>query len=518
MENRPGTPSDNAPASRSLPLLTLALVALVAFVYARVGGFGFVNFEDDAIVSENPRVLAGLTAASVRWAFTTFETGHWQPVAWMSHMFDISAFGPLPGWHHCVNGALHTVNTLLLFLLLFRATKAAGTSWLVAALFAVHPLNVESVAWISQRKELLAAQFWLLSSLAHVRWAESPTLARRLAAVAFFALGLMSATTVFTLPFALLLIDRWPLRRTAPMRELVAEKWPLFLLATVGAAAGLLAQHVGTGMPHADFFPLGVRFSNASVAWATYLGKAAWPTSLSVFYPHPWVTGQAWPAWRIAGSAALLLGISAVALRTLGSRPWLAFGWAWFLGTSMPTIGLVQLGMSAMADHAVYIPMIGLFVAAAWEAAELSRLVLRDPRARAVLAAGLVLALAIPARVQASQWESSETLFQHALAVDPDNWLAHANLGRSRMHAGDLPYASAHFAEAIRLRPRFVEAWFNFGMAHYKMGDLAGALRAFREGLSIAPHNARAIEMSRRIEREIMEKHRAAQPPVATPR
>jgi hypothetical protein len=499
---KPGSGFPPAPAIARRERLCLAagLVALVVGVYAGVGGFGFTNYDDGEIVFRNPDVLAGLGIDAIRSAFVGITAGNWLPLTMLSHTADVSLFGPDPGWHHRVNALFHALNTLLLFLLLAEATKDDRKSALVAALFAVHPLHVESVAWVAERKDLLAGTFFLWASIAHVRYAERGGAGDRLAVVLLFALGLMSKPTVVTLPFALLLLDHWPLRRRLPFRRLLLEKWPLFLLCAAGSAATLAAQNAGGALPPSGVYPFGARAANAFVAWATYLAKTAWPASLSVFYPHPWLTGDSWPAWRIAASAAILALFAAAALRSLRTRPWLAFGLCWFLGTSVPMIGLVHVGMQSMADRYTYLPLIGVFVALAWGAGEaLDRLAV-DRRWQAGAASLLVLAFAGAARLQASHWRSSETLFAHALDVDRGNWLAHVNLGRAKMAKGDLPAAATHFSESVRLYPNFVQGHNNLGIARLRMGDVPGARAAFGETMRIEPENALAIEMTRRIE------------------
>lgn len=480
-----------------------ALIGIVVAIYAGVGDYSFTNFDDDAYVSENRQVLGGLTLDGMKWAFTTFETGNYHPVTWLSHMIDVSLFGPDPGWFHRVNGLFHAANALLLFLVLARATGETEKSWLVAALFAAHPLHVESVAWISERKDLLAFLFWLLSSWSYLRYVERRGAYRYLPFLFFFGLGLLSKPSVVTLPFALLLMDRWPLKRKEPFLRLVLEKLPIFLLSLASSVTTVIAQRLGGAMAPSGVYPLDVRIENAVVAYVAYLWKSVWPASLSVFYPHPWILGTRWPAWQVAGSAAILIAVTAAVIRSRQTRPYLFTGWFWYLGTLVPMIGLVHVGMQAFADRYTYIPLIGAFIMAAWGGSEAFDRLSIPSRVRAGAVAVLLAALIVPARFQVAHWRDSLTLFGHSLAVNPDNWLAHANVGRVLMREKRLPEAAERFTTAVRIHPRFVEAYFNLGIALYRMGDLQDALRAFEEGLRHEPGSPLAMSYVARINEEM---------------
>jgi len=364
---REGLRAGPIPAFSRSRVIVLALLLAVgtAAVYLPVRSFDFCGFDDDAYVSENALVRQGLTPRGVAWAFTTFRAANWHPLTWLSHMLDVSLFGMEPGAHHLVNVAFHAANAVLLFLVLRGMTGALWGSAAVAALFALHPLHVESVAWIAQRKDVLSAFFFLLMLSAYLRYARSPSRGRLAAVTALFALGLLAKPMLVTAPFVLLLLDFWPLGRfggahpdpgTLPaghppavgVRRAVLEKVPLFLLSALSSVVTVVAQSRGGAMVPADALPFGARAANALVACAAYLWKTFWPAGLAVYYPH---TKGELPAWKIAGAAALLSALTGIAVREARRRPYLAVGWLWFLGMLVPVIGLVQVGGQAMADR-----------------------------------------------------------------------------------------------------------------------------------------------------------------------
>ncbi len=491
----PGSPGPRGAApDRSHWLAALGLAGLVALAYGAVGGLGSVNFDDPRYVFENPHVRDGLTLDGVAWAFTAFHAGNWHPVTWLSHMLDVELFGLVPGRHHLVNAVLHGAATLLLFGWLRAATGRTWPSALASALFAVHPLHVESVAWISERKDVLAAVFWFLATWAWVRHVRRPGAARYAAVVVAFALGLMSKPMVVTLPIALLLLDAWPLGRisaAAPLRPqvlaLLREKAPLLAMSLASAAVTLLAQSRGGSVASVPALPVAARTGNAFLSTALYLGKTLWPARLAAVYPHPGLGAGGVPAWPALASALLVAGLTALALWQRRRRPYLAVGWLWYLVTLLPVIGLVQVGLQGMADRYTYLPLVGIFVALAWLAAEVAQG--SRPRLVAVASAciGLVLACAAVSRRQAETWRDSFTLFGHALEVTEGNWLALRNLGIAQQDAGRHGEAIASLEASLRLMPMDGQAWMDLGIAYASAHRYQDAGVCFQRAVAMRP-------------------------------
>jgi Flp pilus assembly protein TadD len=478
------------------PLLPWAsLVAAAAFlVFGRTWSHGFVNFDDDVYVYGNPRVLAGLSAEGIRWAFGSFAAANWHPLTWISHMADVSMFGASPGAHHLVSVAFHAANSILLLLFLSRATGATGRSAFVALLFAVHPLHAESVAWAAERKDVLCAFFFLLALLAWRRYLERPGAARYAAAAAAFALALLSKPMAVTFPFVLLLLDAWPFGRAdVPLRRRLLEKAPLFLMTaascvvTYAAQAGqgaLLAAYGGGAIP----FP--ARAGNALISVAAYLRMAAWPSGLAVLYPYP--MGGISMA-RAAAAGAAVLAASALSLRELPRRPYLAVGWLWFLGMLVPVLGFVQVGRQAMADRYAYLPLAGVLVAFAWGAEELARRLRAPAAATAAAAAALCAAMAYVAWLQAGFWKDDRTLYARALAVTEGNWIAHYNLGLALSEEGLAAEALPHFLRVLEIQPGRPDAEYNAGSLLLSLGREDEGIVHLRKSLDLEPDRARAL-------------------------
>ena len=469
-------PSDSVHRSLWQKVLPLLLLVLTFTVYAPVTHFSFVNFDDPDYVTNNLHVRGGLTLDGVRWAFTSGESANWFPVTRISHMLDVQFFGLDPGPHHLVNVAFHALATLLLFAFLFRVTGALIRSAFVAAVFAVHPLHVESVAWISERKDVLSACFWFLALWAYVRYTERPQRARYALVLVAFACGLMSKPMVVTLPFVLILLDFWPLRRGWRIRE----KLPFFALALAASADTFAVQQTSGAVRTLATFPLASRLANAIVSYAVYLEKTVWPSGLAVFYPYP----AGFPTAEIALSLAVLAAVSFAVWRTRRTHPYLLAGWLWFLGTLVPVIGLVQVGAQARADRYMYIPIVGLAIMAAWGAAELTR----KPPALAAAGAAVIAACSVVTVAQAMTWRNSETLFQHAIDVTGPNYLAQHNLGAALLDdPARLPDAIAHLRQALRLNPDSARIHTDLGSALAKSGYLEHAIAEYREALRLAP-------------------------------
>lgn len=466
-------------------LAAVALAALAAAVFAPAVGYEFVNFDDDRYVTENPWVQRGFTAESLRWAWTTGHMGNWNPVTWMSHFADWRLFGADPAGHHAVSIALHAANTGLVFILLATATGAPWRSALVAALFAVHPTRVESVAWVSERKDVLSTFFWLLTLLAYVGWTRRATGGRWALVLVLFALGLASKPMLVTLPATLALLDRWPLgrlRSAADLRPRVREKLSLVPLVVAACVVAVWAQRSAGALESLDAYPLGVRAANAVVAWATYLWMAVWPADLAVLYPHP---GRV-EAGRLAAAAAVLVALTALALRERERRPYLLVGWLWYVGTLVPVIGLVQLGGAALADRYTYVPYLGLFAALAWSLPPWPRLV---PAA----ALGVLAALALATRAQLATWRDSVALWERALAVTERNPVAHNNLGFALARRGDTDAAMRHLVQAIALRPTYLVARVELGNLLLAAGRLDEATAQYQAAVAIDPTSAAAL-------------------------
>jgi len=488
-------------ASRAALAAGLAIVTFV--LYARVGGHQFLHFDDDRYLTANPVVAAGFSAAGVRWAFTTFSVANWHPLAWLSHMLDVQVFGLRPGPHHLVNAGLHAVNGAVLFLVLARLTGATLLSFVSAALFAFHPLHVESVAWVSERKDLLSTFFGLLLLGAYARFAARPSPLRYVAVFLLLAASLMAKAMWITAPFLLLLLDWWPLQRVAtrsgpddprPPRSsrlgtgrLVLEKLPLLALCAAVGAVAVVAQDREGALESLARLPLAERIGNAAGSYVAYLGQALWPSALSAYYPmQP-------PGSPVRAVASLLALGGATVLAVLLRRrlPWLLVGWLWYLGMLVPVIGLVQVGSQAMADRYTYVPLVGIFVALAWTIDAL----VRPARARAALAVGAALALAALAAVtwvQIGHWRDQVSLFTHALAVTGNNGRAHHLLSQGFIAEQRWPEALVHAHEAARLDPENPRAHKNLGFVLYRNGRLDEAIASLERAVALDPGYAEA--------------------------
>jgi tetratricopeptide (TPR) repeat protein len=485
------------PVARADWGIALALCLLVAAVYAPVRGFPFVVYDDGEFVLENPPVAAGLTGAGLAWAFTRAHSGNYVPLAWLSHMLDVELFGLDAGAHHVANALLHAVATALLFAALRAASDARWPSAFVAALFAVHPAHVESVAWISERRDTLSAVFWMLALLAWTRYARRPARGNFALAALCLGLGLLAKPMLVTLPLVLLLLDRWPLRRPEAWPALLREKVPLFALAALGSAAALVAQREGSAVASLVQVPLAARVENALVAAARYLGVAFWPADLAVFYPLE----LEHPAWRVVGAALLLGAASAGAFAARRRAPYLPVGWLWYGITLLPVLGLVQVGSQGMADRYTYLPFVGLGIATAWGAAGLAA---RGPRLRAACAAAgiaLVAIWSLLARAQLDTWRDSVALFENALAVSGEHPVVHLNLGEAHEAAGRLDLARRHYESGLALAPGAAQIHVRLGDLLSRTGERAAAAAQMAAGASAfygAGRRSEAIALAER--------------------
>jgi tetratricopeptide (TPR) repeat protein len=521
-------------------LVCLGLVAVTWAVFGQTLTHDFVNFDDHVYVYENPVVVRGLSTEGIIAAFTHTHARNWHPLTTISHMLDCQLYGLKAGGHHLTNVILHTISVLLLFLVLKQMTGAFWQSAFVAALFAIHPLHVESVAWIAERKDVLSAVFFMLTLDAYARYARAPSALRYLLVAMLFAFGLMSKPMLVTLPFVLLLLDYWPLGRIGGQKSeigsrlsrLITEKIPLFALSAFSCIATLFAQRQGPGA--IDQLPFLWRLNNTFVSYVTYIWQMLWPARLAVFYPHP---NDRLPLVEVTMAIAFLVGISLLVIYLRGIKSYLATGWFWYLGMLVPVIGFIQVGEQAHADRYTYLPEIGLYIMIAWTVRDL--LLQSTPRVRralvGVVAAIAIVSFGVRAFAQTSYWKSSETLWNHTLAVTGENDVAHNNLGFLFLRRGELDKALSefqaaldirsrntgthyslgaaliqsnlgnalarkqlwdeaidHLQEAVRLRPDYADAYFNLGSVLFQQGRIDQAIVQWKKALAIRPRDAEA--------------------------
>jgi tetratricopeptide (TPR) repeat protein len=508
-------------------VLTIAILA----VYWQVKDHAFINLDDNLYITENPHVQAGLTIENLKWAFTTTHAPYWHPLTWLSHMLDVQLFGLKAGGHHLTNLFFHIVNTLLLFLILRRMTRAHWRSAFVAALFALHPLHVESVAWVAERKDVLSTLFWILTMGAYSYYRECPGYRRYLLALVCYILGLMSKPMLVTLPFVLLLLDFWPLGRLQPakdagkdsngtahpegpvrkkrkaaeisaakaanreewpitplrwtvLRPLLLEKAPFLALAALSSVITIIGQQ--RAMASLQTLPADTRIANALVSYVKYIGMMIWPLDLAVFYPHP----HKQPVWLVLGAALALVAATCLILRKTNRFPYLGVGWLWYLGTLLPVIGLFQAGAQEMADRFTYVPMVGILIMVAWGVPDSLRNWGRRKTALGALSGIAILACAVLAWAQVQLWRDSITLFGHTLKVTTGNFIAHNNMGTALSDQGKTEEAIAHYRSALRIAPRYAKAWINLGIAYEESDRNAKAIEAYQEAQRLNPNDA----------------------------
>jgi tetratricopeptide (TPR) repeat protein len=512
------------------------LIYAIFVVYFQVQGFGFINYDDPAYITENGYVRSGLTLQGAVWAFSEFHSGNWHPLTWMSHMLDVQLFGLNPRGHHLVNVLFHLLNSLLLFYVLRNLTGSLWRAAFVATLFALHPIHVESVAWISERKDVLSTFFGLLTLLFYSAYVKQPSTTTYLLVFASLALGLMSKSMLVTLPFVLLLLDFWPLSRpgsdflatginSASIKSgwpLVREKIPLFILVILSCVVTIYAQKHAGAIRSIDQLDAVSRIGNAIYSYCLYIVKMFLPLDLALHYPLQ----NKLPWFKIVGSALVLTGIFIVALRQRKKFPYLLTGWLWYVGTMVPVIGLIQVGNQAMADRYTYIPLIGLFIMISWGVADLLAKISRRKMWGIALSLLLVPALMAMSRTQVGYWKNSVTLFEHslsatsnnstahfnlgnalkvrgkteqaiehyqsALQIDPASVITHNNLGRTLYDQGDVQAAIEHYQQAIQINPDFAEAYYNLGIALLRVGQLKMSIANLQRALEINPDHIRA--------------------------
>jgi Tfp pilus assembly protein PilF len=488
-------------------LILLALAVATFAIYAQVIGHHFITLDDPTYIQENPMVNHGVTLAGVAWAFTTFHATNWHPLTWISHMIDCQFFGMNAGRHLLVNALFHVANTLLVFWFLLRSTHARWQSAVVAALFALHPLHVESVAWASERKDTLSTFFGLLCLIAYVRYAKAPSSSRYAWVAIMLALGLLAKPMLVTWPFVMLLLDYWPLGRLAdPMTKerrrgashrgaatdivsLVWEKLPLFALVAASALITFLAQSHGGAVRTFTDAPITLRVSNALVSYVKYLLLTFWPNDLAVYYPFTWA---GIPSWQIIGAAFLLVGITAFCLSQRKTRPYLIVGWLWFLGTLVPVIGLVQVGGQIMADRYFYVPSIGLFIALVFGLADIAKSWRVAPVLSGGIAVGVLLILATLTNAQIQRWHDSFTLFEHTLAVTPPNLRIENSLALAMGASGRYDEAAVHFEKTLQIDPNFYDGLVGMGVTRAFQGRIPEATGYFQAAIGSQPDAPKA--------------------------
>lgn len=468
--------------------ICIVLAVITLAVFWQTVQYEFVNSDDNIYIYENPFVQRGLTWAGLHWAFTYGEIGHWHPLTWLSHMLDCQMYGLDAGGHHLTNVLLHTTSVILLFLVLRQMTGMVWRSAFVAAIFAVHPLRAESVAWISERKDVLSGLFFMLTLLMYFRYVHSPRSILRYSAVLIaFTLGLLSKNMLVTLPFVLLLLDFWPLKRFSDFApevvfRLTVEKVPLFLLTVASCVmTALVPEKVDTDI----HLPFVLRMENAIVSYITYLWQMIYPSGLACLYPNP--TSHL-PVWQVVGAMGLLLGISAVVLFVHKSYPWLMVGWLWYLGMLIPVIGIVQISYYAHADRYTYLPQIGIYIAITWAAAELAEKWQVRHIVLGNMMSGVIVLLMACAWKQTTYWKNSEMLWRHTLAVTSNNSIAHNNLGTALAKNGHLDEAISEFQKALMINSNNPEIYYNLGIAFAQKGQLDQAALEYQNAVAINPN------------------------------
>jgi len=479
----------------STMVLSLLLFLLSACTFVPVLKNGFINFDDPIYVTENVHVNQGLSCASFKWAFHGTDGGIWLPLTWISHMLDCQIYGLKPWGHHLTNVLIHAMSTALVFVWLFRVTGAKWRSFMVAALFGLHPLRVESVAWVAERKDVLSVMFWFLTLLAYTEYVKkSPTkhsIAKRFYALTFlfFIFGLMAKPMLVTLPFVLLLLDYWPLSRIQErksVRKLIIEKWPFFVLSILASILAFFVQKSGVVLlGQLSFFD---RIKNVIVSYVQYIGKTFWPENLCVYYPYP----DYFSFGTVFASVVLLVIISAVFIWQWRRHPYLLVGWLWFLGTFMPVIGLVQVGKQAVADRYTYIPQVGLLLCLVWGAHALTKTWKRQSLILSATAIAIIIACMMLTCRQIGYWRDSETLFGHAIAVTKNNAVAHISLGNAFIQSGRIDDAIVQYQEASEINPNSAEAQNNLGNAFLQKGKVDEAVIHYQKALEVAPGYAQA--------------------------
>ncbi|MBC2717653.1 MAG: tetratricopeptide repeat protein [Desulfobacteraceae bacterium] len=480
-------------------VIILLLLIMTFSVYFQVHQFEFVGFDDNEYVYENPNVTTGVTFENIIWAFTAFHSNNWHPLTWISHMTDCQIFGLQPGWHHLINLFFHIANAILLFLVFRKMTGGLWQSAFVAAVFAIHPLHVESVAWVSERKDVLSTFFWILTMWSYYWYANRLVFKRYILILLFFTMGLLSKPMLVTLPFVLLLLDYWPLKRIQfqqiecgprqhlfSIKFLILEKIPLFFLSAISCFLTFSAQ--GGVVKSFETFSMTSRIANAFISYVSYIGKMIYPAKLAFLYPHP----EMLPWWKVLGACLILFIITFLAIRMASRHPYFIVGWLWFLGTLVPVVGFVQVGMQSMADRYTYIPMIGLLTGFSWG---ISELVEGWKNKKALLVASTTILFSLLIAVtwkQVGYWKNSKEMLEHTLRVTSNNYIAHDTLGVELFRQGKTEKAIHHYLKAIQIYPKNYYTHFNLGAARYQQGKTEDAIQHYLKAIQFEPNYAMA--------------------------
>lgn len=474
-------------------ILAAGLAALTIATFWPVKDCRFLNYDDTTYVTENQTVQKGLTWENVKWAFTTEFFDNWHPITWFSHMLDVQLFGVNPGAHHAMSVFYHTINTILLFFALRALTRRDWESAFVAALFSVHPLHVEAVTWIAERKEILCTGFFFAALWAYASFVRKKSHAFYCLTLGLFALALMAKPMAVTLPFVLLLLDYWPLERFAPaaIRRLLLEKLPFLFFSVASSLEILRLQHAGKEVLPLNILSISHRIETAAIGYSRYLGKTFWPSNLAIFYPYP----QHWPILKIIPAFLLLIGVTLLVGMQAKKRPYVLVGWLWFLGTLVPVIGLLQVSWQSLADHYSYLPTTGIFIAVVWAIADLAR---SSQTRKPLYAGGAAAALSVCVLIttlQIPKWKSSETIFAHAFAVTQDNFVAHINYGSALLEQSRYAEAIPHFEEALRIIPTAALVERDLGISLLRLNRNSEAIPHLRRAVRLRPDYSAAWEV-----------------------
>ncbi len=471
-------------------LIAVTLLAITVIAYAPIFNAGFVNYDDIDYVTRNSHVQSGLTVDGVKWAFTTFRASNWHPLTWLSLMADAQIYKLNPRGYHLTSLLIHLLNTLILLIVLSKLTGSLWKSGFVAALFAVHPLHVESVAWISERKDVLSTFFWLTAIWAYSEYVKSKNTKTYILTLVLFALGLMAKPMVVTLPLTLLILDWWPLgriRTLANWKQVVVEKLPMFAISAASAVVTIIAQQQGGAVNSIERLGIGIRAANAAWSYAAYIVKMVWPSNLAVPYPHPKDT---LPIWQVALATVALVSISSLVIAYAKRKPYLPAGWLWYLITLTPVVGLLQVGSQGMADRYTYVPLIGIFMMIAYGVPKMNTHLTKA--LTAALSAVAIVSLAAVSYSQVRVWKNSHTLFKHSIACTQNNYIAHNNLGAVLADEGKSDEAAKHYRTALSIEPGYAAANANLGVWLTRQNRLDEAIYYFHRALKADPNSADA--------------------------
>jgi len=475
-------------------IIPFVLVVGCVMIYYQSIGFEFINFDDNLYVYNNPVTAAGLSWPGIQWAFTSFHATNWHPLTWLSHQLDSTLFGGIPGYHHLMNAFYHTINSILVFFTIRLLTGSTWRSGIVAAIFAFHPGHVESVAWVSERKDVLSTMFLLLAIFAYTKYARADRSAKwYFLVIVFFLLGLLSKPMIVTLPFILLLLDYWPLRRietfdVRTLKPLLIEKIPLFLMIIGSSIVTFMAQRSGGAVMPLEALSLSMRITNALISYVRYLGTLLYPVNLAGWYPYP----ESYPWWQTMGAVLIVGGITYYVINEFKTRRYLATGWFWYLGTLVPVIGLIQVGAQSYADRYTYVPFIGLSIAIVWFVADIVKKYNVNKDAVTAGVAVIVVAMGVLSFRQASFWKDNETFYQHTLAITERTYIFQHNYCNYLLRASRLEEAETQCRNSIESNSNYLNSWVSLGVVLMQRGNKEEALKAFERAWQIQPDDVQS--------------------------